>query len=124
MSNFCPILVYTKTALTDMSKPSNLELNAFGASGGAQKLCSVWKNIEDIGGILYLVKSRLGKPCKRLITPMSCRKDILHFIGHPGTTRMMEVVTRNFYWPGISSYVRNGVSNCHPCDIIKGSNWE
>lgn len=53
------------------------------------------------------------------------RHDILHnhhdtpIVGHPGRWKTLELVTRNFWWPGISRYVANYVKGCDRCNRAK-----
>ena len=46
------------------------------------------------------------------------RHDIVHQLhdtpmaGHPGRWKTLELVTRNFWWPGVSRYVAKYVKSC------------
>jgi len=40
-------------------------------------------------------------------------------VGHPGQTRTLELVSRNFYWPGQRKYVHRYVDHCDTCHRIK-----
>jgi Integrase zinc binding domain len=35
--------------------------------------------------------------------------------GHPGRLKTYELLTREYYWPGIYKYVERWVRNCHTC---------
>jgi len=39
--------------------------------------------------------------------------------GHPGRARTLELVSRNFYWPGQRKYVHRYVDHCDTCHRIK-----
>src|SRR5215472_4077424 len=39
--------------------------------------------------------------------------------GHPGRWKTLELVTRNFWWPGISRYVAGYVKGCDACNRTK-----
>ena len=39
--------------------------------------------------------------------------------GHPGRWRTLELVTRNYWWPGISQYISNYVKGCDKCNRAK-----
>jgi hypothetical protein len=41
--------------------------------------------------------------------------------GHPGRARTYQILSRDYYWPGMSSYVRRWVRNCHVCSRTKPS---
>jgi len=49
------------------------------------------------------------------------RKEITHLhhntsiSGHPGRWKMLKLVMRNYWWPGISKYVLNYVDRCDIC---------
>lgn len=73
-----------------------------------------WEN-----GMLY----RLGKivvlgddELKRRI--VESRHDSV-MAGHPGQARMLDLVMRNFYWPGVKVYVNKYVEGCDTCQHNK-----
>ena len=39
--------------------------------------------------------------------------------GHPGRWKTLELVTRNFWWPGVSRYVAKYVKSCDRCNRTK-----
>lgn len=39
--------------------------------------------------------------------------------GHPGKTKTYELLTRNYYWPGMLDYVKKYCKNCHICRRTK-----
>ena len=39
--------------------------------------------------------------------------------GHPGWWKMLELVSRNYWWPGISRYVASYVAGCDACNWCK-----
>lgn len=41
--------------------------------------------------------------------------------GHPGRSKTYELLSREYYWPGIYSYVRQWVRNCHICRRVTPS---
>jgi len=51
----------------------------------------------------------------------SLRMDILreHYdmplVGHPGVARTVELITRNYWFPGINSFTKDYVNSCHSC---------
>jgi len=36
-------------------------------------------------------------------------------VGHPGVTRTVELITRNYWFPGINSFTKDYVNSCHSC---------
>ena len=42
--------------------------------------------------------------------------------GHPGRWKTYELVSRNYWWPGMSSFVEKYVSGCDTCVRTKNSN--
>ena len=40
-------------------------------------------------------------------------------IGHPGRWKTYELVSRDFWWPGISTFVKNYVDGCSTCQATK-----
>ena len=61
----------------------------------------------------------------RLFVPSPLRADILFsrhdalLVGHPGRTRTLALVQRDYSWPGIQTYVRRYVQACDTCARIK-----
>jgi hypothetical protein len=53
------------------------------------------------------------------------RHDIVHahhdsaISGHPGRWKTLELVARNYWWPGISRYVASYVKGCDRCNCMK-----
>ncbi len=39
--------------------------------------------------------------------------------GHPGQWKMLELVSHNYWWPGISHYVASYVAGCDTCNCCK-----
>ena len=39
--------------------------------------------------------------------------------GHPGRWKMLELIARNYWWPGISRYVAAYVKGCEACNRTK-----
>ncbi|KAF5339905.1 hypothetical protein D9758_015029 [Tetrapyrgos nigripes] len=61
----------------------------------------------------------------RLYVPPSLRRSILEsrhdsvISGHPGRTRTLKLVSRDYSWPGMTTYVRRYVEACDTCSRIK-----
>ena len=39
--------------------------------------------------------------------------------GHPGYTKMYELITRNYWWPRISEDIKRYITGCEKCQVIK-----
>src|SRR5260221_11698573 len=39
--------------------------------------------------------------------------------GHPGWWKMLELVSCNYWWPGISHYVASYIAGCNTCNCCK-----
>src|SRR5258705_2984691 len=56
--------------------------------------------------------------------PQLCH-DIVHayhdsvVTGHPGQWKMLELVSCNYWWPGISHYVASYIAGCDACNCCK-----
>jgi Integrase zinc binding domain len=44
--------------------------------------------------------------------------------GHPGQWKTLELVSHNYWWPGISCYVASYVAGCNACNQCKQYNKE
>ena len=75
-----------------------------------------WK--EEGGVVLFNGKIYVPKD-------LQLRHDIVHahhdtpIAGHPGRWKTLDLVTRNYWWPGISRYVSNYVKGCDICNRTK-----
>jgi hypothetical protein len=67
--------------------------------------------IED--GILYY-KHRLVVPQSMRETVLKAEHD-LKVAGHWGARKTVEIVSRNFYWPGMEAQIRQHVHECDSC---------
>src|SRR5260221_8301429 len=56
--------------------------------------------------------------------PQLCH-DLVHahhstvVIGHPGHWKMLELVSQNYWWPGLSRYVAKFIAGCDTCNRTK-----
>ena len=39
--------------------------------------------------------------------------------GHPGRWKMLELVTQNYWWPGVTKFVFDYMDGCDPCQHYK-----
>ena len=42
--------------------------------------------------------------------------------GHPGYEKMIELLQRTYFWPGMTSFIKNYISRCDRCVRFKGMN--
>jgi hypothetical protein len=60
-----------------------------------------------------------------LYVPESLRMNVLQehhdaaLAGHPGISRTLELVTRNYWFPGINAFVKDYVNSCYSCQQAK-----
>src|SRR5260221_3138564 len=40
-------------------------------------------------------------------------------VGHPGCWKMLELVSQNYWWPGLSRYVTKFIAGCDACNQMK-----
>src|SRR5258708_263330 len=40
-------------------------------------------------------------------------------IGHPGSWKMLELVSWNYWWPGLSRYITKFITGCNACNQTK-----
>lgn len=75
-----------------------------------------WKNeggLVTFNGMIYVPKDN------------QLRYDIVHahhdtpVAGHPGRWKTQELVTRNYWWPGIAHYIAQYVKSCDACNRTK-----
>ena len=84
-----------------------------------------WREALVAGNSDFVVQDDMVFHKGRLFVPSSLRADILHtrhaslIAGHPGRTRTLSFVQRDYSWPGIVTYVRRYVQACDVCARIK-----
>jgi len=70
--------------------------------------------IEEQGLILFREKVYVPKD-KELRKEITCLHHNISISGHLGHWKMLELVMRNYWWPGISKYVLSYVDGCDVC---------
>ena len=43
-------------------------------------------------------------------------------VGHPGYEKTIELLPRTYFWPGMTSFVKDYISRCNRCARFKGTN--
>jgi len=71
-------------------------------------------------GLLYTVSDKLFVPSE-LRTAVISECHSAPFAGHLGTKKTTELLCRTFWWPGVSSSVRDFCRKCDSCQRNKGS---
>jgi transposase InsO family protein len=108
-----------KQYLTDQWLPTNKKL--------AQKIITYAQSciIDDLG-ILHFVYKKKGMEDKLLLwAPEKIRKDIIdsahstRFAGHSGIFRTLAKIQHRFFWPGMSTMVKDIVQACQVCQQCK-----
>lgn len=91
----------------------------------AFKKDSEWREAMVRGSPDFTVVDGLVFHKGRLFVPRPLRSEILHsrhdsvLSGHPGRTRTVEFVSRDYSWPGMYTYIRRYVEACDTCPRIK-----
>lgn len=84
-----------------------------------------WRNALQAGSEDFTLQDNLVFYNGRLFVPASLRSDVLRSrhdavtAGHPGRARTLNLVERDFSWPGLKTFVRQYVSACDICARIK-----
>ncbi len=102
--------------IQDQRNDSTLDYARKAAQQGQQ-------NFEIDGGVLFKVENPDGdeEPVKRLVVPKNRRTNLLSlahsspFSAHLGRKRTLERLNRRFYWPGMSTDVKQLLQECVEC---------
>jgi len=73
---------------------------------------------EEQGLVLFRGKVYVPKNIKLQLEIIKLHHDT-PVAGHPGQWKTLELVTRNYWWPGITMQVKNYVSGCDRCQRMK-----
>ena len=110
------------SALTTLSIDNSVLLDHFKS---AFREDTEWREAIARGNSDFYAQDGMVFHKGRLFVPSSLRADILHsrhdalIAGHPGRTRTLAFVQRDYSWPGIQTYVRRYVQACDTCARIK-----
>ena len=69
---------------------------------------------EEQGLVLFRGKVYVPKDIKLRLEIIKLHHD-LPAAGHPGQWKTLELVSRNYWWPGITAQVKSYVSGCDKC---------
>ena len=74
-------------------------------------------------GVLYRKAIINEQDFRPLVIPLEYRDTIYRALyddlGHQGRDRITSLVKQRFFWPGIDSYIRDRVRQCHRCTLRK-----
>src|ERR1700724_2672312 len=73
---------------------------------------------EEQGLVLFRGKVYVPKDIKLRLEIIKLHHD-LPAAGHPGQWKTLELVSRNYWWPGITAQVKSYVSACDKCQRMK-----
>jgi len=73
---------------------------------------------EEQGLVLFRGKVYVPKDIKLRLEIIKLHHDT-PVAGHSGQWKMLELVTHNYWWPGITMQVKNYVSGCDCCQRMK-----
>jgi hypothetical protein len=108
--------------LRDIRKVSEYEASVMKALEDARSLrkkgqqSTEWS--EETGLVLYRGKVYVPPDLDLRRRVVTAHHDSL-IAGHPGRWRTLELVSRNYWWPGITRYVADYVSGCDACNRTK-----
>ena len=77
------------------------------------------KNCTEKNGLLYKRKGLWVPDKKETILEVIRQIHDQVAVGHPGMARTVNVIGRNYYWPGMNKDIRRYVRNCHVCRRAK-----
>lgn len=73
--------------------------------------------------ICKVASSSMNKRFRQLVIPLKYRDTIYRALyddlGHQGRDCTISLVKQRFFWPGIDSYIRDRVRQCHRCTLRK-----
>ena len=110
------------SALTTLAVDNSALLDRFKT---AFRTDTEWREALTRGNSDFTAEGGLVFHKGRLFVPQPLRADILHSrhdqftAGHPGRNRTLGLVSRDYSWPGINTYVRRYVEACDTCARIK-----
>ncbi|KAJ3476377.1 hypothetical protein NLI96_g11201 [Meripilus lineatus] len=91
----------------------------------AYKNDTEWRDAKSHGNEDFQLEGNIVFHKGRVFVPSSLRSEILHsrhdalVAGHPGRARTLGLVSQDFSWPGMNTYVRKYVQACDVCARIK-----
>ena len=81
-----------------------------------QRLCKKNSICEERGGCLYDTFSRLYMPESNILWMEIIQKHHDSPVsGHPGYEKTIELLQRNYWWPGMATLVKDCVARCDTC---------
>ena len=107
----------------DSLKQKNFNATCLLSEADIQRLCKKNTICEECDGMLMDNLGRLYMPKSNLLQMevIKTQHDSL-VAGHAGYEKMLDLLQRNYYWPGMATTVKEYVTRCHTCQRFKGSN--
>ncbi len=98
-----------------------------GASSKTKTLWRQWDRLEIHGGLLYRkwITDNETDSHLQLIVPESKQAEVLHYFhdiptaGHLGSDKTLERVRQSFYWPAMSTAIKQYCQQCDRCSARK-----
>jgi len=113
---------HEESILTKIRKSKDLDESVVKAVEELKKLSTkqLWSEewSEEQGLVLFRGKVYVPKDIKLRLEIIKLHHDT-SVAGHPGQWKTLELVTRNYWWPGITMQVKNYVSGCDRCQRMK-----
>ena len=113
-----------RTQITECQEKDQIILDALEAlrTQGTPPMKSSLSDWRTDNGLIFYKNRCYIPPDKELRREITYRHHDLLSMGHPGTQRMLEILRRDYYWPGMATFVRNYVDGCATCQQCK-INW-
>src|SRR6266436_1554038 len=73
----------------------------------------MWGNSTPMSGRMWKVLPCIEAGSTSQTTPSTI------VVGHPGHWKTLELVSRNYLWPGLSRYIAKFIAECNACNQTK-----
>ena len=89
----------------------------------AEKLVKLWEHLKlDESGVLHVELPYQSRRVSRVICPRVKQAEVTqtaHQSAHLGFNKTLAIIRQNWFWPGMTSYVRKWVNGCVACQKAK-----
>ena len=107
----------------DSLKQKNFNVTCLLSEADIQRLCKKNAICEEHDGTLMDNLGRLYVPKSNLLWMEVIQKHHNSPVaGHPGYEKTLDLLQRNYYWPGMAMTVKEYIARCNTCQRFKGSN--
>ena len=114
--------IFTAVDIGKISQLDALLVKAALSDTNYQQLANTDK-LEAVGDLKYMIvngQRRLYVPDNRTVKNLILMTaHDLPYAGHPGIQKTTELVTRQYYWPGMHADIKNYCKQCYACQLGK-----